>query len=321
MTRSTRQDALAAFRMLRDVNAGRLRGQSLAHRYAAPVSPGTLDQQDAAVLAASVYRAPGTPVPATGIVYVASCDGTPVAWVLRDAGVVLPTAVLTGYQRAQQARAADALGRLSRHAIEALAELADQADGRPAGGGGEPDGEDDQPYVLVADPAAPTRTYWTRMGADPQAAAEHLRHTTGAPDAVLIVAAAGYGAYGTRADVLDLPVLCAIDQAADTAGVPVYVAGDWLDTEGGSRRSVTAEQVTEAFREAFAGVHAGKKAFAVAERKARGWTLALDAAQIPAELFDLHAFAQQLFTDRVYDVELPDRRIAVFRRIPAEGTQ
>jgi len=66
----------------------------------------------------------------------------------------------------------------------------------------------------------PTRTYWTRAGADPVAAATHLRQITGASDDVLIVAASGYGAYGMRADVLEVPVLCAIEQIAHTAGVP-----------------------------------------------------------------------------------------------------
>lgn len=320
MTGSTRQDALAAFRMLRDVNAGRLRGQSLAHRYATPIGPGTLNERFATLLAESVYRKPGAPVPPTGIVYVVSCDGTPVAWILRGAYVVLPEAVLSDYQRRQQARAGDALRTLSRHAIKALAVLADEYDGRPHGDG-MPDGADNQPYVLAADAAIPTCTHWTPIGADPDAALAHLRKVTGASADVLIVAAAGYGAYGDRADVLDLSVLCAIERAAGTADVPVYVAGDWLDTEGGSRRIVAAEQVAAAFREAFAGVHAGRKAFAVAERDARGWTAALDAAAIPAQLFDLHAFAQQLFTDHVYDVELPDRQIAVFRRCGAEETR
>lgn len=318
MTRATQQDAFAALRMLRDVNAGRLRGQALAHRYAAPVSPGTLDEQAAAVLAASVYRAPCAPVPATGIVYVASCDGTPVAWVTRDAAVVLPTAVLTDYQRRQQARAAAALGGLSRHAIRALAKLADEHGARPDGGTGEPDGEDNQPYVLAADPATPTRTYWTRLGADPVAAAEHLRQITGARDDVLIVAASGYGAYGMRADVLEVPVLCAIEQIAHTAGVPLHVVSDWLDAEGGSRRRVPAERITEAFRDSFCGVYTGQQAYAVAERDARGWTAVLETAGIPTDLFDLHAFAMRLFTDHVYEVRLTGRRIAVFRRAGAE---
>lgn len=150
MTQSTQQEAFTAFRMLRDVNAGRLRGQSLS-RYGAPIPCGTLEEHTAAVLRAELSRRPGTPLAGDALVYVISCDGTPIAWLSRDATVTTPAAQLTDYQMCQQSRAVQTLAELSRHAIRALAALRDQAIRRTGGR-----------MAATAHPAnTPVRTCWS----------------------------------------------------------------------------------------------------------------------------------------------------------------
>lgn len=312
MTQSTQQEAFTAFRMLRDVNAGRLRGQSIA-RYGAPIPCGTLDDQAVTLLRANQSRQPGTLLDDAAIVYVISCDGTPIAWLCRDATVTTPPAELTDYQIRQQARTVEALASLSRHAVRSLAALADQAAGRAEGGTGTPQ-EGAGPHVLVADQARPTLTHWSRISPDPAASASHLRQVCGATDPVLVVAALGYGGYGTHAPVLHLDVLCALEQLAQHAGLPAEVVGDWLHTEGGSRRAVPVDRLTTEFPASYAGVFAGRQAFAAAEAERRGWTAAFQAARIPLELFDMRAFTQQLFTTGATAFPLDDGRIAAFYR-------
>ena len=320
MTQSTQQEAFTTFRMLRDVNAGRLRGQSIT-RYSAPIPTGALDEQAAAVLEANLSRQPGTPLAGDAIVYVISCDGTPIAWLTRAARPILPVAQLTSYQLRQQARAVEALAGLSRHAIGTLATLHDQAHGRPEGGSGTPQA-DTGPHILVADPAHPTLTHWSRISAEPAASQDHLRRVTGAADQVLVVATTGYGGYGTHAPVLDLAVLCALEQIAQTVGLPPGVVGDWLHAEGGSTgRTVPADRLAAQFGAAYAGLYAGPQAFAAAEADTRGWTAALQAAGIPPALFDLRGFAQQVFDTDAYPIRTDDGPIAVFYRPTARRDQ
>jgi hypothetical protein len=314
MTQSTQHEAFVAFRMLRDVNAGRLRGQSLA-RYVAPIPTGTLDEAAAATLRANQSRRPGTPLSADAIVYVISCDGTPIVWVTRELQVTTPAAALSDYQRRQQTRATQALAGVSRHAVRSLAALADHADGRPEGGSGTP-ADDAGPHVLVADSARPTLTHWARISADPAVSLAHLRAITGATDGrVLIVAAAGYGGYGTHAAVLDLDVLCALEQIAHATSLPAEVVGAWLHAESGSTCTrLSAERLPADFRASYAGAFPGLQAFAAAERDTRGWTAALHSAGIPLVLFDLRRFAQQVFDTDAYPIPMPDGRTAVFYR-------
>jgi hypothetical protein len=313
MSRCTHTEALRAFRMLRGVNAGRLRGQSLRYAHPGPVPAGSLHEPAAAQLQASLYRKPGTPAGPDAIVYVVVCDGTPIVWLTAAARVVTPAADLSAYQLRQQATAADALSRLSRRAIAVLAAWCDQQDGRPEGGTGAP-GEYEGPHLLVANPATPTVTHWTRISPDPAASREHLRQVTGGSGPVLIVAAAGYGEYGTCAEVLDLDVLCVIEQLAGQSGAPAGIIGSWLHAEGGTRTAVTGRQVIDGFTRAYAGIHHTQRAYAAAERDARGWTAALTAAGIDVDLFDLDEFQRRLFDTDAHAIRLPDHRIAVFRK-------
>lgn len=80
MSRPSQTEALREMRHLIDTNAGRIQGQSLRYRSHAPIPPGTLTRENAALLHDSVYRERGTPLTGDTIYYVVSCDGTPVAW-------------------------------------------------------------------------------------------------------------------------------------------------------------------------------------------------------------------------------------------------
>ncbi|WP_306211083.1 hypothetical protein [Actinoplanes sp. RD1] len=316
MTRPTRQQTFAAFRQLADINAGRLRGQSVARGHAVMIAAGTLDDEAAAILHASLYPKPGITLGADRIVYVASCDGTPVAWVTRTAHVVLPAGSLSAYQKRQQTFAADAFAQLTRRAIRMLAALADAETDRmglevPAGAS--------STRVLVADRADPTVATWTAINADPVASREHLRTVTGADQDVLIIEVIGYGHYGRHVDEVDLEVLCALEAIADSADVPVTLVGDWLHQEGGSSTRVPAEALPAAFADAYAGMFPRWKAYAAVEREARGWTTVLTEAGIPLELFDLDAFADQLRQHARYGLPVDGRGIAVFRRPTTSG--
>lgn len=311
MTRPTRQRVFAAFRQLDDINAGRLRGQNVSRSYAPMIAAGTLDAEAAANLNASLYPKPGARPGGDRIVYVASCDGTLVAWVTRDAHVVLPAATLSVYQKRQQTFAADAFAQLTRRAIRLLAALADAETDRTSFD--VPD-DADKTRVMVADRAHPTVATWTAINADPAASHKHLRKVTGADQEVLIIDVIGYGGYGRHAEYLDLDVLCALEAMADSADVPVTLVGDWLHHEGGSTRRVPADELKRAFADAYAGMFPRWKAYAAVERDARGWTAALTEAGIPVELFDLDAFAHQLRQHVRYALPVDGRGVAVFRR-------
>jgi hypothetical protein len=213
--------------------------------------------------------------------------------------------------------------------VRELAVLRDIRDLRTPGT--PPDGRDTGTRILVAAPTDPTLTWWTFITGDLNDSRRHLAavtatqdtgiHDTGATGpagAVLIVEAHGYGQYGQHRPVLDLAVLCAIDQVADRSGLPASAVGDWLHAQGATTADPTAEQITAVFGDAYAGVFATRRDFAAAERDRRGWTATLTAAAIPLPLFDLDALVTQLFRDVVCEVQLADGAVAVFRRHTTE---
>jgi len=312
--RRSQTEALRFIRALGDVDAGRLRGRCLRYPDSPPVPVGTLHPEAAQELNASVYRQRGEPVTADMIFYVVSSDGTPVAWLTYHARVVTPPATLTTYQLGHQAQAVVALSRLSRRALCELASLRDAREGRTPGT--PPTARDDGGYVLVADAADPTLTYWTQLTSDPQTSREHLRKVLGTDGEALIVDTFGYGDYGRHRETFDLPVLCAIERVATGHDLPPCVVGDWLAADGASTATATATatQIIDGFATAYAGIHPTRYAFAEAEAARRGWTAALTAAGIPDRFFDMHRFAGDLFGDQVREVHVPGRGIAVFRR-------
>ncbi|MFK3983082.1 hypothetical protein ACI2K4_22230 [Micromonospora sp. NPDC050397] len=312
MSRSSQAEALREMRDLIDTNAGRVQGQSLRYRSHAPIPAGSLTPEAAALLHDSIYRERGTPVTGDTIYYVVSCDGTPIVWLTYGARVVTPAATLTSYQLRHQAQAVVALSHLSRGALKCLAHLRDASNGRSPGP--EPYRSDSGTQVLVADPADPTLTHWTRITADPAESLRHLRQVCDTTGPVLIVDAFGYGDYGRLRDRLDVEVLCVIEDLATTHDLLPAVVGDWLHVEGATKTDLTADQITAAFATAYVGVHSGRHDFATVERDRRGWTGALRAAGIPDRFFHTEAFVEGLFRDSVRDVRVPGGGIAVFRR-------
>ncbi|MFF5230254.1 hypothetical protein [Dactylosporangium sp. NPDC000521] len=320
MSQSTQAEAFEAFRRLRDVNAGRLRGQSVGNRYGAPLSYAGLHPGAAERLRVSAYPEPGAPPAPHTVCFVVAYDRTPVAWLETDGTVVTPAADLTTAQLRQQPRAVQALSNLHRRAVRTLAQRHDTAHDRADGGTGHPPVDGPDTSVLAADPAAVTRTWWTRISADPAASAEHLRRVTGAAGRVLLVDVVGYGRYGLHTDVLDLDLLCTIEDLAAAAQLPATAVGEWLHLEGASHRAPTPSEVRAAFSAAFDGIHASRHTYATAERDRRGWTALLEAAGIDSRFFDLPAFTHHLFDGGAHDVNLPDHRIAVFRRTQTPAT-
>ncbi|MFG2042202.1 hypothetical protein [Dactylosporangium sp. NPDC048998] len=320
MNHTTQAEAWRQIRACADVRVGRLTGRCLRHTYLTPVLPGTLTEDAALQLHASVYPSPSTPPGPDTIWYVVSCDDTPVAWLTRAAEVVTPPADLSDYQRHIQTQAVAALSQLARTALLELAKLRDKRDHRthsdlPAF---RPDGRpaDAGTRVLVADPADPTLTFWTRVTADLPASRLHVATVTGVAEGndALILDVHGYGAYGERRARFDLPILCTIEHLATAHDLPAATIGTWLNLAGASTTDPTPDTVTAAFGDAYAGTHQTRHTFARTECDRNGWTRAFAAAGIPDRYFNLDAFTEHLFRSEVRGVELPDERIAVFRR-------
>ena len=322
MNHTSQTEAWQRIRNCADVKAGRLTGRNLRYQYLSPVLPGTLAPEAALQLHASVYRSDTTPAGPDTIWYVVSSDGTPVAWLTLDATVVAPPADLTDYQRNHQTQAVAALSQLTRHALLELARLRDKRDNRTHNDlpKTRPDGRsadaDVGTRVLVADPAEPTLTFWTRVTTALPASRLHIAEITGIAEGndALILDVHGYGEYGRRRARFDLPMLCTIERLAAGHDLPAETIGTWLDLAGASTTNPAPDTVTAAFGDAYAGIHETRHTFAITERDRNGWTKAFAAAGIPEQYFNLDAFTEHLFRAEVHRVDLSDGRIAVFRR-------
>ncbi len=320
MNRISQTDAWPLIRACTDVNAGRLTGRVLRYQYLSAVLPGTLAPQAAQQLHASVHRRHTEPATPDTIWYVVSSDGTPVAWLTLDATVVTPPADLSSYQLQHQQQAVAALSNLTRKALLELARMRDTREHRTPGDlpQDEPDGHGNElaTRVLVATPADPTLSFWVRADTDLNTTRLHVAEVTGVAEGndALILDVHGYGDYGQRRAVLDLPVLCAVEHLAAANQLPAAAIGDWLHLAGATTGNPTPGEIITAFRDAYADVHDSRRAFAIAERDRYGWTTALATAGIPDRYFNLDAFTEHLFRTEVHKVELGDGRIAVFRR-------
>ncbi|GAA4259864.1 hypothetical protein [Dactylosporangium darangshiense] len=320
MNRISQTAAWQQIRACTDVNAGRLTGRVLRYQYLSAILPGTLAPAAAQQLHASAYRRHSEPATPDTIWYVVSSDGTPVAWLTLDATVVTPPADLTTYQLQHQEQAVTALSNLTRQALLELAQLRDTRDHRTPG-----DPRQEQPgshgdeiatRILVADPADPTLSFWVRAGADLDTTRLHVAEVTGVAEGndALILDVRGYGDYGRSRAVLDLSVLCAVEHLAAVNELPAEAIGTWLHLDGATTGNPTADEITTAFGDAYAGVHDSRRAFAITERDRYGWTTALANAGKPDRYFNLDAFTEHLFRTEVHKVPLDDGRIAVFRR-------
>ncbi|MEV6923973.1 hypothetical protein AB0M46_05595 [Dactylosporangium sp. NPDC051485] len=317
-----------------DVTTARLSGRCLRRAMFALIPPGQLTPDAALQLHASIQQPIAASAGPDTIWYVVSVDGTPVAWLTRAAAVITPAADLSTFQLDLQQQAAAALSQLTRSAILELAALRDQREQRipgdpPVGLDDEPTpGREPGPRVLVADPADPTLTFWSRITPDPDVSCAHLAAVTGmtvpaadggtntdlaaVPPRILNVH--GYGRYADNRDTFDLTVLCAIERLAADHDLPAAAVGDWLRLEAGSSADPGPEQITAAFADAYTGLYPGRRDFTIAERDRLGWTTALAAAGIPDRLFDLDAFTALLFDRHVHGIPIGGR-LAVFRRM------
>jgi hypothetical protein len=320
MNHTTQTEAWRQIRDCADVKAGRLTGRCLRHTYLTPVLPGTLSEDAALQLHASVYPSPSTPAGPDTIWYVVSCDGTPVAWLTLQAEVVTPPADLTDYQRHVQTQAVAALSQPTRNALLELAKLRDKRDNRTHSDLPQvrPDGRpaDTGTRILVAAPADPTLTCWIRATGDLTASRLHVATVTGVAEGndALILDVHGYGKYGERRAWFDLPMLCTIEHLAAEHDLPAATIGTWLDLAGASTTDPTPGTVIAAFGDAYAGIHQTRHTFALTERDRNGWTKAFAAAGIPDRYFNLDVYTEHLFRYEVRKVTLADERIAVFRR-------
>jgi len=314
---STITDALREMRALRGTHAGRLCGIPVRHtaytrpdQWLASTPQPWRDRLQAAIAA----RHTGT-VTSDSPEYLVLSDSVVVAVLTAAARVVLPDYPLSTNQTKHQTLTAQALADLPRHTLRELANRRAAAEGRDRDAAAEY-----QPHpagaLRVAPATDPTNTRWVHTGADLDYARRTVQdacHTD--PDQVLIVTAAGYGAYGRDRHRLQLPVLCAMHQVADTHHVSLRTVGDWLDAEGATKRDVSPHTIVEQFTAAYIGPFADQLAYTHHRMAHLGWTQAVAAAGIPDKYLDTAAMARDWFATEVRAVDSgTPQRIEVFHR-------
>jgi hypothetical protein len=237
--------------------------------------------------------------------------------------VVLPGYPLTRLQTRHQAAAAAALNDLHRHTLAALADHRAHAEGRhhDLDDADHPDGA-----LRVAPVGDLTRTGWLTITADPVETRRRVTAACGTDlDQTVIITAVGYGRYGRWWHRLDLDVLTAMHQAAQTHQVPLQVVGDWLDADHATGHAADAGPdaqpdpiaLVRDFAATYAGTYPDQLAYTRHRMDQLGWTAALQHAGIPDRYLDLHALARDWFTEHVHAISHNGhhhRGIAVFHR-------
>ena len=324
MARSTIRDALRDMRRLHPVDAGRLTGIRVYHsflsrpeQWLADTPPPWRDR----LFTAITDRAGGTITRETPE-YLVLSDRVVVAMLSVTAQVVLSDLPLSANQAKHQAAAAQVLRDLPRDILGALAdqrarwERSDEdADVETVEAGylGQPGNA-----LRVAPAGDPTDTRWVHIGADLDAAHRTLQEACHAdagadPGQVLIVTAAGYGAYGRDRHSLDLPMLCAMHQVADTHHVTPGTVGDWLAAEGATGTDVHPQTLITDFAATYLGAYPDRAAYTQTRMAQLGWAQAITAAGIPQQHLDLGAMTRDWFRTEVRDVPA-DGHIEVFTR-------
>ena len=301
MVVSTITDAVREMRALLPTHSGRLRGIHVHHSFGSRPEQwlGTTPQPwHDQLLAAITARTTGTPTKDSPE-YLVLSDQVVVAVLTAAAHVVLPDYPLTRTQARHQTLAVQALTDLPRHILRQLANHRAALDDRPQDATAEhephPDGA-----LRIAPAADPTNTRWIRIGADlPQARDTAARACHTDPDQILIVTAAGYGQYGRSRHRLDLPMLCAMHQVADTHQVSLSAVGDWLDAEGATHVDVDPAGIPATFAGCYLGPFPDRTAYTRHRMGQLGWTQALAVAGIPQRYLDLDAITRDWFTDDV----------------------
>jgi hypothetical protein len=301
MVASTITDAVREIRALHPTRSGRLLGIRVHYSHGSRPDQwlGNTPQPWYDRLQAGITaRTTGTATPDSPE-YLVLSDQVVVAVLTAAAHLVLPDYPLSRTQARHQALAAQALADLPRHILRQLADHRAAMDDRTQDAAAEhrphPDGA-----LRVAPAADPTNTRWIRIGADlhqARATAASACHTE--PDQVLIVTAAGYGQYGRTRHRLDLPILCAMHELADTHQVSLSAVGDWLDAEGATTAQVAPADIQAQFAASYLGPFADRTAYTQHRMAQLGWSQALATAGIPERYLDLEAITRDWFSQHV----------------------
>lgn len=309
MPRHTKDQAHQAMRRLADTSTGRLCGAWLRPSHNL-IPIGSLHPEPARQLRQTLDRPFDAPVGADTPVYLVACDGTPIAWLTHHARVVTPAADLTPFQLSNQHEVAQTLASVHRWVIAALADARDQREGRP------PVSLTMEslttPRVRVAAEDDLTSTWWTPITTDHDETLAAVRNIAGVLQ-VRLIDTIGCGLYGRWPGPLDLAVLCALHQVADTHDLPPSVVGDWL-VLAHRAESPDADTVAAGFAVAFEGSFADRHAFAEHILTRRGWRQALADVDMPERYVDHSVLLADLFGSEYRAISIATGGIAVFRR-------
>jgi hypothetical protein len=320
--RCTITEALRDMRRLHDVDAGRLRGETVylsgyTADQPAPAAPQPWADHLKRLIAAG--RA-GTITPDTPR-YVVYSDNTAVAWLTVHAQVLAPPDMaLTANQTKHQRQAAQVLSDLDRGALRDLADDRQRREGHPEVADAEYDAGDGMLRVAPADD--PTRTTWIPVDPDPAAtrarAARALR--LGPDHDVIVISAWGFGQHCARVHRLDLGLLCTIHAVAAAHGVDATTVGNWIAHEDGLAGPVDPTTLPTLFQAAYVGRYPDRDAYARARMDELGWTTAIAELGIEA-YFNHDAHQRDVFRYEAIAIDpgeyhRRDRGIQVFHRQP-----
>ena len=321
--RCTIAEALRDMRRLHDVDAGRLRGQTVyLSGYTADQPPPAAPPPWAGHLAQLIAAGrTGTVTPDTPRYFVCS-DGVVVAWLTVNAQVVAPSDMpLTTNQAKHQRQAAQVLSDLDRNALRDLADDRDRREGRPEGADAEYDAGEGMLRVAPADD--PTRTAWIPVDADAQVTRARIRRALGLPGHcdVIVISAWGFGLHCGRVHRLDLGLLCAIHAVAMAHGVDGTTVGNWIAHEDGLAGHVDPATLPALFAAAYVGRYPDRDAYARTRLDELGLSKAIAELDIAA-YFDHRAYERDVFRYEVIAIDSGeyhrcDRGIQVFGRQPA----
>ena len=318
--RCTIAEALRGMRRLHDVDAGRLRGQTVhLSGYTADQPAPAAPQPWASHLATLIAAGRAGTVTADTPRYFVYSDNTVVAWLTVHARVVAPPDMpLTANQAKHQRHAVQVLSDLDRGTLRDLADDRDRREGRPdnvdaeydAGGG----------MLRVAPAQDPTRTTWIPIDPDPQTTRVRMRRALEltADQDIIVITAWGFGQHCGRAHRLDLDLLCAIHTVATGHGVDATTVGNWIAHEDGLAGHVEVATLPTLFHTAYVGRYPDRDTYAHACLDERGVTKVITDLGIEA-YFDHAAHQRDVFRYEAIaidpgDYHHRDRGIQVFRR-------
>jgi hypothetical protein len=320
--RHTIAEALRDMHRLHDVDAGRLRGQTVyLSGYTADQPAPTAPQPWADHLATLIAGGRAGSITADTPRYLVHSDNTVVAWLTVHAQVIAPPDMpLTTNQAKHQRQAAQVLSDLDRGALRDLADDRDRREGRPGNASAEHDAGGGM--LRVAPAHDPTRTTWIHVDPDPQTTRTRIRRAlrlTTDQDPI-IISAPGYGQHSARAHRIDLDLICAIHAVATAHRVDATTVGNWIAHEDGLAGHADPATLPALFRAAYVGRYPDRDTYARQRLDELGLGKAI--AELGIEpYFDHAAHERDLFRDEAIAIDSGgydrrDRGIQVFHRPP-----